>query len=301
MSTGRIFDIQRFSIHDGPGIRTTVFFKGCPLRCLWCSNPESINPEPQLSYLPERCIASGDCVPVCIAGAISLDSAGKAVVDRARCTDCGDCAPVCVPKALEIVGRDVEVDEVMDVVMRDRDYYAPSGGGMTISGGEPLMQPDFAEALLHAAKGRGLHCCVETSGYAAWDVLDRLRLVVDLWLFDVKETDAHRHARFTGRELQTILERLQQLHDSGANILVRCPMIPDHNARREHLEDIAALSRKLPNLVGIELLPYFDFWRAKLKRFGLTTELPDTVKPPPREAVKGWNDFLRERGVSVVG
>lgn len=300
MSKGRIFDIQRFCIHDGPGIRTTVFFKGCPLRCLWCSNPESIDPNPQLSYLAERCIGCGECFKVCKANALTKDSAGKAVVNRGRCTNCGECAPLCDPKALEMVGRDVTVEELLGVVMRDRDYYAQSGGGLTLSGGEPLFQPEFAEDLLHAAKNRGLHCSVETSGYAPWEVFERLRQVVDLWLFDYKETDPYLHARFTGRELDTILNRLQKLHDTGAKILLRCPMIPQHNARREHLDGIAAIWRRLPKLVGVELLPYFDLWRAKLKRFGLTTSLPDTVKPPSRETVKSWNDYLRERGVSVV-
>lgn len=301
MSAGRIFDIQRFSIHDGPGIRTTVFLKGCPLRCLWCGNPESIDPKPQLSYVADKCIACGECFKVCKPNALSKDTAGRAVVDRARCTNCGDCAPVCDPKALEMVGRDVEADEVLEVVLRDRDYYAQSGGGMTLSGGEPLLQPEFAENLLHAAKNRGIHCCIETSGYAGWEIFDRLKRVVDLWLFDYKETDPNLHAKFTGRELETILERLQKLHDSGAKILLRCPMIPQHNARREHLDGIAALAKKLPQLHGVELLPYYDLWRGKLKRFGLTTDLPDTVKPPSRETVKQWNDYLRKRGVRVVG
>jgi pyruvate formate lyase activating enzyme len=301
MSLGRIFDLQRFSIHDGPGIRTTVFLKGCPLRCWWCSNPESIGPQPLLSYEADKCIACDACLPVCQPRALTKTPTGRVAVDRARCTNCGDCAPVCDPKALQMVGRDVEVEAVMDVVLRDRDYYTKSGGGMTLSGGEPLLQLEFAENLLHAAKSHGLHCCVETSGYAGWEIFDRLRLVVDLWLFDYKETDPHRHAKYTGRERQTILQRLQQLHDAGAPILLRCPMIPDLNARRDHLDGIVALSRRLPRLQGVELLPYFDLWRGKLSRFGLTSELPATVKPPSRDTVKGWNDYLRERGVRVIG
>ncbi len=301
MNAGRIFDIQRFSIHDGPGIRTTVFLKGCPLRCLWCGNPESIDPKPQLSYVADKCIACGECFKVCKPNALSKDTAGKAVVDRARCTNSGDCAPVCDPKALEMVGRDMAVDDVIEVVLRDRDYYAQSGGGLTLSGGEPLLQPEFAEDLFHAAKNHGIHCCIETSGYATWDVFERLRRVVDLWLFDFKETDPRLHEKFTGRENQTILERLQQLHDAGAAILLRCPMIPGHNARKEHLDGRGALSRRLPRLGGVELLPYYDLWRAKLKRFGLTAHLPESVKPPTRETVKSWNAYLRDRGVRVRG
>jgi len=300
MGKGTTFDLQRFSIHDGPGIRTTVFLKGCPLRCWWCSNPESISPKPQLSYLAARCIGCDACLQVCQPGAITKLSSGPVAIDRAKCTDCGDCAAVCDPKALELVGREVDVDAVMEIVLRDRDYYARSGGGLTLSGGEPLLQPEFAEMLLHAAKNHGLHTCVETSGYAGWEILDRLRLAVDLWLFDYKETDPHRHARFTGRERATVVQRLQQLHDAGAPILLRCPIIPECNARPDHLDGIAALARRLPRLHGVELLPYFDLWRGKLDRFGLKTELPATVRPPSRATVKAWNDYLRERGVRLV-
>ena len=301
MSQGRIFDLQRFSIHDGPGIRTTVFLKGCPLHCWWCSNPESISPKPQLSYVADRCIGCDECLKVCQPRAITKLPSGKVAVDRARCTNCGDCAPVCDPKALELVGRDVEVDTVMETVLRDRDYYGQSGGGMTISGGEPLLQPEFVENLLHAAKNHGVHCCVETSGYAGWEIFDRLRLVVDLWLFDYKETDPHLHAKFTGRERQTIVQRLQQLHDAGAPILLRCPMIPECNTRTDHLDGIVNLSRRLPRLQGVEVLSYFDFWRGKLERFGLKSELPSTVKPPSRETTRSWQGYLRDRGVRVVG
>lgn len=271
MSQGYVFDIQRFSIHDGPGIRTTVFLKGCPLRCLWCGNPESISPQPQLSYLPGKCIACDACLPTCKPKALTKGADGKIVLDWKRCTHCGDCAPVCDPKALEMVGRDVTVNDVMDVVLRDRDYYAQSGGGLTLSGGDPLFQPEFAEDLLHAAKNQGLHCCVETSGYAAWPALERLTSAVDLWLFDYKETDPDLHRKFTGRENETILERLRQLHATGAKILLRCPMIPGYTARQQHLDGIIALTRQLPHLLGVELLPYYDLWRPKLKRFGLVT------------------------------
>ena len=300
MQTGRIFDIQRFSIHDGPGVRTTVFLKGCPLRCLWCGNPESIDPQPQLSYVAEKCIACGECFKTCKPGALDKDADGKAVVARARCTNCGDCAPVCAPKALEMVGRDATADEVLEIVLRDRDYYTQSGGGLTLSGGEPVLQPDFAEALLNSAKNHGLHCCIETSGYAGWHVFEQLRPFVDLWLFDYKETDSNLHHQFTGRENETILERLRQLYATGAKILLRCPMIPGYNARREHLDGIIALARQLPKLHGVELLPYYDLWRGKLKRLGLTTALPDSVKPPDGPTVKSWNDYLRQHGVNVV-
>ena len=303
MATGRIFDVQRFSIHDGPGIRTTIFFKGCPLRCLWCGNPESIGTEPILSYVPQKCIACGDCVPVCPEKALSLGSGAgaKAVLDRDRCTGCGRCDPVCDASALEIVGRDATVEELLEVVLRDADYYEASGGGLTLSGGEPLLQPRFAEALLRQAKARGLHSCVETSGYTLWGAVRSLVPLVDLWLYDFKETDSRLHERFTGKPNGPILDNLRKLHDGGANVLLRCPMIPGHNARGEHLDGIAALCARLPKLRGVELLPYYDLWRAKLARFGLTTSLPDSVKPPSRATFDSWKSHLRRRGVHVVG
>jgi len=301
MSAGRIFDIQRFSTHDGPGIRTTVFLKGCPLRCLWCGNPESISPKPLLSFTVEKCIACGACVGACKSGALSAASGGKAVLDRQRCTRCGDCAAACAPKALEMVGRDVSVQETLAVVMRDRAYYEASGGGLTLSGGEPLAQPEFMHELLCDAKSEGLHCCVETSGYAPWDAIEPIRALVDLWLYDYKESDSRRHLDYTGVPPALILTNLKRLHDGGARVLLRCPMIPEHNARQEHLDGIAALSRRLPMLEGIELLPYYSLWRAKLGRLGLQSRLPESVKPPDRAAVESWIDYLRRRGVRMVG
>jgi len=301
MASGRVFDVQRFSIHDGPGIRTTVFLKGCPLKCLWCGNPESISPDPLVSYLPDKCIGCGDCVGVCPEAALLLAAGGKAVLDRKRCTGCGACAPACAPKALQIVGRDVSVGEVLDEVLRDRDYYEASGGGLTLSGGEPLLQPGFVEALLKEAKAGGLHCCVETSGYALWGVLRALLPLVDLWLYDFKETDPRLHEQFVGKPNAPVLENLEKLHAAGAGILLRCPMIPGHNARAEHLDGIAALARRLPRLEGVELLPYYDLWRAKLERLGLESPLPESVKPPSVETVSFWKEYLRRRGVSVVG
>jgi pyruvate formate lyase activating enzyme len=301
MAVGRIFNIQRFCLHDGPGIRTTVFFKGCPLRCLWCGNPESISPTPLLSYLREKCIACGACVTACPKGALSTDTAGKVVVHRKRCTPCGICAETCDAKALEMVGREASVEEVLAVVLRDREYFEASGGGMTLSGGEPLEQPDFAERLLGEAKVRGLHSAVETSGAANWEVFERLLAVVDLWLYDFKETDPKRHLKYTGFWNSQILANLRRLHAAGAKIRLRCPMIPGYNARPEHLDGIAALARELPKLEGVELLPYYDLWRAKLTRLGLETSLPDSLKPPDRATVESWKDHLRRRGVRLVG
>ncbi|MBI4877578.1 MAG: glycyl-radical enzyme activating protein [Acidobacteria bacterium] len=302
--TGRIFDIQRFSIHDGPGIRTTVFLKGCPLHCLWCHNPEGIDPRPALSCLPDKCIGCGECFKVCKDGALNAGKpvalGPRAVLDRPRCTNCGACGKVCDTKALEMVGRDVTVRDVMDVVLRDREYYAASGGGITLSGGEPLFQPEFAAALLAAARAAGLHTAVETSGFAEWSAVERLRPVTDLFLYDCKETSPQLHESFTGKSNDRIRDNLRKLHAAGANIVLRCPLIPEYNARREHLDGIAALARELPGLKGVELLPYHRLGRAKLNRFGLFTRMPESVKPPERSVVAGWVEHLEKAGVRTV-
>ena len=298
--TGRIFDIQRFCIHDGPGIRTTVFLKGCPLRCKWCCNPESNSPDPQLSVMAENCIGCKACLPVCKGEALALDGARKVVIDRRRCTACGDCPPVCDPKALEMVGRNASVEEVMEVVLRDRDYYQASGGGMTLSGGEPLFQPAFSKALLEAAKAAGLHTVVETSGFADGAVLERFLPVVDLFLYDYKETDPALHQAFVGQSNAPILANLKRLHASGARILLRCPMIPEFNARKEHLDGIARTSAELPRLVGVELLAYHRLGISKLQRFGFPPRMPESVKPPDPETVRRWNAYLAKKGVKLV-
>jgi len=297
----RIFDIQRFSIHDGPGIRTTVFMKGCPLRCLWCSNPESISPEPQLSYSPQKCLACGACFSACGPSALRPGPGGRAAIEWAKCNQGQKCVPQCDAGALETAGREVTTEEVMATVLRDQDYYRASGGGMTVTGGDPLFNPEFCSALLCEARAHAIHTCIETSGYADWTAVKALMPLVDLWLYDFKETDPKKHHDFTGVSNGLILDNLRRLHAAGAKILLRCPMIPEHNARDDHLDGIAAIAAELPNLIGVELLPYFDLWRSKLSRFGLSDRLPPSVKPPDKKTVDGWNGYLRRRGVKIAG
>jgi len=286
---GRVFDIQRFSTHDGPGIRTTVFLKGCPLQCLWCHNPEGLSPDPQMSFSPERCIGCGDCVAACPNRVHRLEPSGAGVVhvlERQRCRLCGACAGACVSGALEMVGRDLSVAEVLGEVLADRAFYGPSGGGLTLSGGEPMLQFDFTAALLQAAKEQGLHCCLETSGFAPRGHFEALLRLVDLFLYDYKETDPERHIDYTGVPNDLILENLRGLHAWGAKIALRCPIVPGCNDREDHFAGIATLAREMPKLEGIELVPFHPLGRGKVERVGMAVYHPIASRrgEPPRGA-----------------
>jgi len=296
--TGRIFEIQRFCIHDGPGIRTTVFMKGCPLRCVWCHNPEGISPEPELSFLPERCIGCRYCASVCPNEAHQMVD-GRHELDRSRCAVCGRCTERCYAEALEYVGREVTVAEALEEVLRDRPFYETSGGGLTLSGGEPMMQATFAEALLAAAKQAGLHCCVETCGFCDWRNLEHILPLVDLFLYDLKETDPARHVEYTGARTDRIVENLRALHNAGARVLVRLPIVPGLNDRSDHFEGIAKLARELPRLLGVEIMPYHRLGTSKLRRFGRDEDRLGQIQPAPPAQVGEWIAALRRLGVHV--
>lgn len=284
--TGRIFQIQRFSIHDGPGIRTTVFLKGCPLRCLWCHNPESVRPERHVFFSAKQCIGCGYCFSRCEHHAHQMEE-GVHVLDRSLCTVCGDCIEECYSGALELVGREASVEEVLTEVLKDRSFYETSGGGMTLSGGEPLSQFEFSRDLLIAARENGLHTCIETSGFAPFERLSALRKVVDLFYFDCKETDPVRHREYTGVSLAPIVENLRRLDHLGVPTVLRCPIIPGLNDREDHFNGIAALANSLQHVKEVHVLPYHPLGRGKLERLGM----PDAVQDwpyPDNATVQNW-------------
>lgn len=285
-----VFNIQKFSVNDGPGIRTTVFLKGCMLDCVWCHNPESKSPKPQLFLNSRLCVGCGACLAACEKQLHRFEENGSHVIDRTRCGACGACVDACVG-ALEMSGNPMTVDEILAEVRKDKAFYDNSGGGMTVSGGEPLFHPAFTLALLKAAKEEGLHTCIETSGFAAWKDVEALIPYVDLFLWDVKETDAALHKQFTGVANARILENLHRLDAAGAKMVLRCPIIPGYNARPEHLAGIAALANSLTNLQRIDVEPYHPLGSSKSAAIGESYAL-DGLGFPAEDVVKGWMETI---------
>ena len=292
--TGMVFDIQRSSLHDGPGIRTAVFLKGCPLHCAWCHNPESQSKSREISFRPESCAVCGDCVATCQHGAHSIVD-GVHFFDRTLCELCGDCVETCLYEALKLAGKDLTIDEVMTVVLRDQLFYEQSGGGLTISGGEPMLQPEFTLKLLLAAKAAGVHTCLDTCGWTSQRAYEQVLPFVDLFLFDYKATDPEAHKKWMGVSNELILSNLDFLVRRGASVRLRCPLVPGINAMPEHLAGIAALSKRYPDLDGIDLMPYHNVGNSKYERYGLNNSLPDlrTTEDSTRQA---WLEELHALG-----
>ena len=280
---GTIFDIQRFAVHDGPGIRTTVFLKGCPLKCLWCHNPESRETDAEISFLPEKCIGCSYCVRVC-PNRCHLIENDEHLFNRDRCERCGLCTHQCYARALEIVGREATVGEVLDEVLKDRPFYETSGGGMTISGGEPMAQFEFTMALLAAAKENDLHTCLETCGCAPFEQYSRILRLVDIFMYDLKDVDTHRHQEHIGVGNELILENLKRIDDCGGTLILRCPIVPGFNDRQDHFSGIVAAANGLSNVLEIHVLPYHPLGRSKSTRIGKTYPLEDMPFPDEKSA-----------------
>ncbi|HPD15380.1 MAG TPA: glycyl-radical enzyme activating protein [Planctomycetota bacterium] len=296
--TGRVFNIQRFSIHDGPGIRTTVFLKGCSLACVWCHNPESIAEAPELAFFPAKCIRCGHCFAACETGARRLEG-GEARYDRARCRVCGRCAEVCYAEAIVVEGRELTADEVVAEVLRDKPFYDNSGGGVTLSGGEPLLQADFCAEVLSRCRARGVHTALDTAACVPWAAFERVLPDTRLVLLDLKLADSDRHRRATGAGNELILANARRLGTTGVPLRVRVPIVPGWTDDEGNLAAIADIARELPNLEGVELLPYHRFAESKYQRLGRAYALEGT-QAPEEARLSRLAAVVSERGVRVV-
>ncbi len=278
MQTGKIFDIKKYAIHDGPGIRTTVFFKGCPLSCWWCHNPESLSMATQRLYRPERCIGCNECLAACSNGAIE-ELEGQPHWTAAACRYCRTCATACPAEAVEFIGKTMTVDEVIAEITKDTLFYDQSSGGVTISGGEPLMQPSFLMQLLDACGKLALHRTLDTSGHVDTRTLLEAATRVDLFLYDLKHMDPEKHYRYTGVANDTILTNLKQLSRQGARIIIRLPVIPGINADEENIDRTGSFVASLVGVTGIHILPYHCAADAKYKNLDLKNKATDVQRP----------------------
>ena len=271
--TGTVFSIERYAVHDGSGIRTMVYLKGCPLRCVWCANPEGQVHDAELIRFPERCIACDGCAAVCASGAAGIEPMPEAV-----CARCGRCAAACPADARKLFGREMTVAAVMEEVLKDRAFYRRSGGGVTLSGGEPAAQPAFAHAVLSACHAHGLDTAIETCGYAAFAQLALLAAECDEVLFDLKHMDSDTHRRLTGVGNELILENVRRLTPMAA-VRIRVPVIPGYNDGADHLAALAGFASRLAPVPEIELLPYHNYGSAKYARAGRVYALSDVALP----------------------
>ena len=297
MTSGLIFNLQKYSLQDGPGIRTTVFLKGCPLHCAWCHNPESISPRQEFIILESRCIACGECRRVCPHAVVGQGSALPRVMEQ--CTLCGACSDACPTAAREMVGRNMTVAELLPILLRDRVFYDDSGGGVTFSGGEPLLQFDFLAEALAACRAERVHTAVDTAGHCPTAHLLAIAPLTDLFLFDLKCVDSDRHRQFTGVPNELILQNLQALSRIHSNIWIRVPVIPGINDSRSELDSAARLTASLAGVRQVNLLPYHRTGVRKSERLGKDGFLTG-LQPASAEALSDAAVVFRAYGLKTV-
>jgi len=296
LQTGSIFNIQRFSTNDGPGIRTTVFLKGCPLTCLWCHNPESQDRQPEVLYRRHRCLDCGACAENCPEKAITMGDGASTDLDI--CTRCGTCLTHCFTDAREIAGQTRTWADVLQIIEKDRSFYEQSNGGVTLSGGEPLAQAAFAKAILAACKKRSIHTALDTCGYAKWEAINDLRPFVDLFLFDLKIMDDAQHRAYVGVSNQLILENFTKLSHAGHPIIIRFPIIPGITDDKENIQAIAAWAGALPNIIQIDILPYHHI--AIEKYAGLQKNYTlNQCRPPNGEEMMAVKSMMTDANIRV--
>ena len=294
--TGIVCDIKRFAVHDGDGIRTTVFLQGCPLSCIWCHNPECIPRQIKLLYYHEKCANCGDCVKGCPTGAHKVSADGH-TIRRDACIHCGKCTEACTFDALRLSGHWMEAEAVIETVLEDKAFYETSGGGMTISGGEPTMQAEFTLELLRLAKAAGLNTAIDTCGLAPWETYEAMLSYVDAFLFDVKHMDSDAHKRLTGAPNERILANLRALAKAGARIDIRIPLVPGANDDTATLHGIGTLLAEIrPH--KIKLLPYHDYARSKYAALGIPDTMPQT-EPPTAAHMEACADIQRGFGLAI--
>ena len=296
---GVVFNLQHYSIHDGPGIRTTVFLKGCPLKCLWCQNPESQDPDPLLFFTAEKCTGCGTCSGACPNGAIRLID-GKSKTDRERCTWCGKCVSVCPNEARSIIGREMTAEEVFEDLKTDDIFYRNSGGGVTLSGGDPVFQPDFSIAILKLCRSAGIHTALETCGFLEWGRLKNILKQTDLVLYDIKHMDSTRHKAYTGVANELILENAEKIHrDLKLPVFPRVPLVPGYNDSLENLKCTAEfIATKLDGDNMVHILPYHPLGETKYLR--MERKITTSVTLPSDRQLETARQIFESAGLSAV-